>query len=716
MTDTGSQERENFDLVAARLEAAPPMFFLPKDDLLPTLVPAIGSADSLDCMMGFFASSSFAEIAPGLASFLRRSDNPMRLIMSPFVSPGDREALELGADAGMIVESRLAETLPDADALAAHTLSCLAWLVRQGRLEIKIALLKGGLFHPKVWLLNLGGRRAAFHGSSNLTGAALSRNKEQVALARGWMDDVQDVTERRIRTEFQDIWEGDDPDVIVVPLPKAVEQKLLKEYGSGSMPEESHAEALWDRAVGRPTVEGVEHLDALAPRFAIPDWLEWRGGPFGHQGKAVDAWLAANGRGVLAMATGSGKTLTSLVACHELRDKVGPLLVVVAAPYVPLVTQWCEEVRLFGVEPRDMTAAGGPDGRRLDIAEAIRSIKLGRTEVEVLVVSHDTLINPAFQKQVAKVECAKLLIADEMHNLGSHSFLSSPPDAFDYRLGLSATPVRQYDPEGTDKLLSFFGDVCFEFLLDDAIGICLVPYDYYVHEVELTAEEMEEFRDLSEQIRKLGWKIEQNASDPHLDNLLRKRRLVIERAQGKIAALAALIDDEGPRALRYELVYATDKDPTQLDEVNALLSSRGVLFHQLTAEETRRRAVSSQILLSYQRAELQVLTAKRVLDEGVNVPQIKRAFILASTTVERQWVQRRGRILRTCEAIGKTHGVIHDFVALPPGDLVLDEDAKRLVKGELKRVEEFARLARNYGAADGPLSVLRRMQDAIYEI
>lgn len=716
MRDVGTEQGQDAATATARLEAASPMFFLPKDDLLPTLVPAIGETKSLDCMMGFFASSSFAEIAPGLASFLRRSDRPMRLIMSPFVTPGDREALELGADAGKLVEGRLTETLPDADELAAHTLSCLAWLVRQGRLEIKIALLRDGLFHPKVWLLDFGGHRAAFHGSSNLTGAALSRNKEQIALARGWMDDVQDATERRIRTEFQDIWDGDDPDVVVVPLPRAVEERLLKEYGSGAMPEESDAEALWRRAVEKSANEAAIEVHAGTPQFAIPDWLEWRDGPFAHQGKAVDAWLAANGRGVLAMATGSGKTLTSLVACHQLREQVGPLLIVIAAPYVPLVAQWCDEVRLFGAEPRDMTAAGGPDGRRLDIAEATRSLKLGRTDVEVLVVSHDTLTNPVFQEQVAKAECAKLLIADEMHNLGSQSFLASPPEAFDYRLGLSATPVRQYDPEGTDKLLGYFGDVCFEFLLDDAIGVCLVPYDYYVHTVALTDEEMEEFRDLTEQIRKLGWKIEQQISDPRLDNLLRKRRLVIERAEGKINELAALIDQEGPRTLSNELFYATDKDPEQLDDVNALLSSRGVLFHQLTADETSRRAVVSQILSSYQRGELQALTAKRVLDEGVNVPQIKRAFILASTTVERQWVQRRGRILRKCDAIGKTHGVIHDFVVLPPGDLVLDEDAKRLVRGELKRVEEFARLARNYGAEDGPLSVLRRLQDAIYEI
>ena len=117
-----------------------------------------------------------------------------------------------------------------------------------------------------------------------------------------------------------------------------------------------------------------------------------------------------------------------------------------------------------------------------------------------------------------------------------------------------------------------------------------------------------------------------------------------------------------------------------------MLHSRGVLYHQLTCEETVDRRQTAKILADFQAGELQVLTAKRVLDEGVNVPQIKRAFLLASTTVERQWVQRRGRILRKCEEIGKTFGIIHDFVVMPPPEMIGDDDARNLMKGELRRV------------------------------
>ena len=171
---------------------------------------------------------------------------------------------------------------------------------------------------------------------------------------------------------------------------------------------------------------------------------------------------------------------------------------------------------------------------------------------------------------------------------------------------------------------------------------------------------------------------------------------------------------EDLRTLRHTLIYASDKAPEQLEAVNALLNARGVLFHQLTYEETANRNRTAHIIASFQEGTLRVLTAKRVLDEGVNIPQIEKAFILASTTVERQWIQRRGRLLRTCHETGKTHSEIHDFIALPPEIDNLDNEARSLVHSELSRIREFASLARNAGRFDGPLSVIDRLARAIY--
>ena len=309
-----------------------------------------------------------------------------------------------------------------------------------------------------------------------------------------------------------------------------------------------------------------------------------------------------------------------------------------------------------------------------------------------------------------------MLIADEVHNLGSEGFITNPPDFFDYRLGLSATPIRQYDEEGTEQLFSFFGPIVFQFTLEEAIGRCLVQYEYYVHPVELTETEMEEWYDLTEKIGKNAWRQEEpDSDDEYLMKLLRDRRAILENAENKIVVLEnVLTQREDFDRLRHTLIYASDKAPQQLKDVNALLNKHGILFHQLTHKETPDRKKTAQIIQSFQEGTLQALTAKRVLDEGVNIPQIEKAFILASTTVERQWVQRRGRLLRTCSKTGKTHSEIHDFMALPPDLDNLDTRTRALIESELKRIQAFAYLAKNFGRPDGPLSHIDQLVKTLY--
>lgn len=448
--------------------------------------------------------------------------------------------------------------------------------------------------------------------------------------------------------------------------------------------------------------------------FAIPGHLKYEGGPFGHQGKAVSAWYEAGYRGVLEMATGSGKTITSMIGARRLHERQKPLLIVVAAPYVPLIEQWCEEIVPFGLKPFNLTTVGSTAKRASELQKLRRRFRMELSDVEAIVVSHDTLCTPEFLEAVQSFDCTRLLIADEVHNLGRTSFISNSPEFFEYRLGLSATPTRQYDEEGTAALFGFFGPVVFRFTLDEAIGRCLVEYDYFVHPVYLSGAEMDEWYDLTGRIKRNAWRGKEGEPDDYMKKLFRDRRTLLETASGKITTLRNLLEkDVGD--LHHTLIYTSDKEPEQLNAVNKLLRDRNILFHQLTADETVNRERTKQIIKSFQDGEIQILTAKRVLDEGVNIPQIRKAFILASTTVERQWVQRRGRLLRTCRAIDKTHSVIHDLLALPPGmDEGLDPDARALVRSELRRAQEFARLARNAGRSDGPLTMIDRMVDAAY--
>ena len=696
-----------------------PLYFLPDDPLAEEmLIPGFKVADTVDCMVGFFSSAVLASLAPGLATYISRSNSTFRLIVSPLLTAKDQIAIADGVkSADEIADNLVDELIVTADLLQRHTLKCFAWLLKAGRLEIKVALMKGALFHPKVWLFEAGDDVIAVHGSSNVTRAGLHENVEQVAVARSWLDPNQAYITQRFCHEFGRLWERKSDKCIVVSLPAAVRQRLLQTYDSTAPPSEDDLRTLYRRAA--QAAEDPDPYQPVRPKqlsFGVPKSLQYHTGPFAHQGKAVDAWCATGYRGILEMATGSGKTITSMIGAFRLYQQHKPLLVVVAAPYVPLIEQWCDELLPFGLDPVNLTTTFGATNRARTLQKLRRRLRSGLSTVEVVVVSHDTLCTAEFRAAVKAFDCQRLLIADEAHNLGRRSFVDDPPGFFEHRLALSATPIRQYDDHGTAALFSFFGDVAFRFTLEEAITAgCLVQYDYYVHPVYLTQTEMDQWLDLTGKIKANAWRSDNGTPDEYLAKLFRDRRALLETATGKVAKLASLLREENTDAIRHTLIYTSDKGGNQLGDVNRLLRDNGILFHPLTAKQTTDRAETRRIIGSFQSGELQVLTAMRVLDEGVNIPQICRAFILASTTVERQWIQRRGRLLRTCRAIGKTHSVIHDLVALPPDmDKKIDPDARQLVRSELRRAQEFAQLARNYGRSDGPLSTIHTMVSAAY--
>jgi superfamily II DNA or RNA helicase len=390
------------------------------------------------------------------------------------------------------------------------------------------------------------------------------------------------------------------------------------------------------------------------------------------------------------------------------------MLIVVAAPYLPLVAQWAREAERFGLSPVVPGAASDRAGKLAAVQRGVRALRIGSSEAQCLVVTHDFLSDPDLAAELARLRSPAMLIADEAHNLGTARFLAAAPDVFGYRLALSATPVRQYDPTGTAGLLAYFGDVVFQFTLADAIGRCLVPYYYHLHEVPLSETELEEWMALTSKLRASGW---HRAADniggalpQHVQRLLSGRRRVIEQAENKLDVFDRELSKIDRRALKHTLVYASDKGRAQLSTVNALLMDRhGLRVHQLTQEETSEPGRAARILSDFSRGDgIQVLTAMRVLDEGVDIPEVSTAHILASTTVERQWVQRRGRVLRKCSRIGKETATIHDYIVVPPATsgIAAPPEIAGLLRGELERAREFATLSLNAGAEDGPLRTI----------
>ena len=692
-----------------------PIYFLPEDNLAEdVLIPCLAAASTFDCMVGYFSSRSFAQLAPGLATFLEDPSRALRLIISPFLTRADREAIQRGLKSEpQLIEESVGALLVSEEGIVRHTFRCLSYLIAHKRLVMKIALMKDAQFHLKVWIVTQRRERLAAHGSGNFTEAGLMKNYEQITISRSWLDSNQNHIVTVLQDKFTTLWDRKEPSCRIYDLPAAVEDRILRDYPVDRPPTEKDYRNLVNETGGFDqeetwglSPEGADDYN----RFEIPRYLIYREGEYAHQGRAVDAWCANDFRGILEMATGSGKTIAAMIGAKHLHESHRPLLIVIAAPYLPLVDQWCTEVQAFGITPVNLTDVPGARARRKLVARSRRRLRHGHSDVEVFVITHDTLCDSDFINVASQVDAVKLLIADEVHNLGRKAFVTDPPTCFDYRIGLSATPVRQYDAEGTALLTDYFGGTVFSFSLQQAIGVCLVPYDYHVHTVYLSEDESDHWLDLTARIKRMtAWSDDEDRSE-YLQKLLRDRRLVLEVADQKMATLDRLLESAGPRSLQHTLIYATDKKPDQLHAVNALLRSKGILFHQLTAKETRDKKTMRRILRSFQSGALRVLTAKRVLDEGVNVPEITTAYILASTTVERQWIQRRGRILRKCATIKKPYATLHDFLVLPPmTGAALDPDARTMVKQELSRVMEFASIARNAGRPDGALATIHKI-------
>jgi superfamily II DNA or RNA helicase len=704
------------------------LYTVPGDDLIgEVLIPAMESCESVRCMAGFFHSSAFRHLAPGLAAFVNGTEGVFRFLISPSLDDEDRAALRSATADPDEVLVRAARTILDEaglspSALEQHTLDCLAYLLAARRLSIRFVLMAdGGMFHPKVWLFRSDADVVAAHGSSNATTAGLLFNFEAVSIDRSWTG--SEALDRVVALEdvFERLWQGKEPSTLTIDLPTGL--ALATRLGRSDPP--PTIDEFWrawhvDATVGLvPPLPAGHHLPAVNPVFlgedalTIPSGLQWQSGPFAHQGRAVAAWEAAGGKGLLSMATGSGKTVTALICAARLQDTASPLLLVVAAPYRPLVEQWADEVRDFGVEPANLARLDGRERARV-AQDAVMRLERAVTRVEVIVMTHDFLLSDAFDELLGVVpeRVATLLIADEVHNLGRPRFLARPPHRFEYRLGLSATPVLEYNEEGTQAIAGFFGDTVFEFTLGQAIGVCLVPYNYYVHPVELASDEEQQWGELTEKLIRAGFRgsddgTSENALSPEVVALLVKRRSVLEAAAAKVSALVAKLKEHGLDDVRHTLVYCSDKRPEQLIAVNRALMGEGLFVRQITAEETVDRRRTAEILEDFARGDYEVITCKRVLDEGVDLPQVRTAYLLASSTVRRQWVQRRGRILRRCDAVGKKLAHLHDFVVVPsdPGT----PSGRAILRQELDRARAFAELSANAGDPSGPFATMEQL-------
>ncbi len=699
----------------------PGFFKLPEDPVADeVLIPSFRAATSVRGAFGWFTVGWIERLAPGLAVYLNREGtDPMDFTVAPALFPNERAAVERGVrmsadEATRLIVDIFVKDRADASALARHALDCLAWMIAKDRLRLRIAVpTPESNYHPKIWLFDDGSNQVLARGSGNATGRGVGAGVEHIDVDVSWAPESQDRVMKGVA--MLNAWSEGKSNGIeeVVELPEALAREIIRTAPDKPPQLRNYKTVVRCKGQVGGQTQHSEHL------LRIPTYLEWTKGPYAHQGQAVRAWEEADApeTGVMAMATGAGKTLTALICATRAQERLNgkPFLIVVSAPSVPLIMQWREEVKKFGVTPVAPSLEVSVDQA---LTRLFRGLQRGGTHV--VIVTNNLLCTQSFQATVAEklrtrgTIAATMLIADEAHTLGSDAFIRNKPQFFEKRLALSATPERQYDPDGTEEIFEFFGPTVYEFGLDRAIGFCLVPYNYYVHASTLNEDELEEFDRLT---RRIGVAMGAGASedDTRLQALLIARRRIIETGQSKIDLLRDVLIRRGPRDLQHALIYASAKNPEQFDEIGRLLTTLGIKWAPVTQETTRDPKRLKRILDSFAMGANQLLLAKKVLDEGVDIPSIREAFIVASSTVEREWVQRRGRVLRTHP--GKPWAIVHDFLALPPARFVHREGTqglKKIIETELSRTYAFGKYARNIAGTDGMHADVQRLTSAYW--
>lgn len=693
------------------LDGKAPLYSLPRDNVVAEIIdPALGVATEFALMSGFFSVGVLKDLSHGLAKYLSKDSTKLRILISPELSAMDQHSLREGLDPELIVSRIVQEAFESSEALESalvqHAKECLAYLLAHDRLEIRVVLMRRGLFHPKTWIFSDEQNSAVLSGSANATHNGLGLNIEQLDLNCSW-NGSSEAARCRWHKEFFEFYWGSKgtKDTKTVGISYALLRGLLKPEGSAEKPSfEDYQRALAEEFANQVTDTLGDEFLWDSQSFEIPNTLIWETGLYVHQGTAVKAWEKNGNTGTLEMATGAGKTITSLIAAQRLYARNKKLFLLVAVPTKVLLEQWDKDFREFGLRP--YLALGKSQAQHLQSLEILfESIDQGLSTIESAIVTHDFMKNPAMRELLENHGTNVMFVADEVHNLGTQSFIGNAPEVA-ARLGLSATLERQYDPEGSEALIHYFGKVVFSFTLDDAIGVCLVPYDYQLNEVTLTEDEMEEYIEKTKAIGKILATTGGNptgASKQRLNILYKLRRRVLEAAEYKIGVLEKALLSIPSDELSHTLIYCTASNPRQLEQVNELLSRLNIRFYQVTQMESGGQLVSG-LLKEFRAGGLKVLTAKKVLDEGFNVPEIKRAFLLASSSVEREWTQRRGRVLRM--APGKKIATIYDFVVRPLEGYLEPEGESKFIKPELKRVEEFRRLASNKDVPGGPTEQL----------
>lgn len=674
------------------------------DNLLESFyVPCLNESVVYRRSIGYFTTESVSVGSQGIACLIKRGCQ-VKVLAVPSIHGEDHEAIRAGNRGwGETIQDVLIRDLGDVKSQVVRSrLNAFAWLIREQQLQIKMVfpvdldeVPRGAVCYQKMGLFSdRGGSTVAFMGSADEAAIDVPGTFEAIEVYCSWNDPHRRVLGKIV--EFDRLWNNTTNGLAVQDFTAFV-ACLLEQYRTLTPPESDPA------AVGSQPGASSD----LSKGFRPPGSLTLRG----YQVEAKKNWIRNNGRGILKMATGSGKTVTALSIAADLVRLINLKAVVIVCPYKHLVAQWEMECIRFGAYP--ILAFENRQKWSAVLSSQLYGSFDGSDSFLCVITTNATFAGNAFQKLLRVFPKKTLLIADEVHNLGATYWSSQLPSNVRLRLGLSATPERWFDDDGTEALTEYFGSVVEpEFTLSDALRSgALVPYRYHPIIVELTADEAEKYFVLSERIARLmaiGTESCEIAQDnPSLGALLSQRARLIATAENKLVALRELVRSRGD--WRRTLFYCGDgmmsgdsgdgDEPAVCRQIDAVCSLLGNDLGLKVAAYTHRTPLEDRGDLRSQldSGDLDGLVAIRCLDEGVDIPSIDKAVILASSQNPRQFIQRRGRVLRP--APGKFGAEIYDMIVTPPRSFLWSESERRMLQSELRRFSEFAALAENAGEA-----------------
>lgn len=683
--------------------------------------PVLSEAVKYDRAVGYFSSSILAANLSGLGSIIQ-SNGTMRLIIGHPLEREEFEAIRYAVTSPLELAQQYSATLlqwiHSAKDVSSKSLELLAILVASGRLEIKFAFRRAGMYHEKIGVIHDSyGDTVVFQGSANETPSGMFEylNAESISVYKSWEPELFEAYGKVYQDGFEKLWNSEQKNTYVVDIGSDFYSEVSKYVESSP---KFQTLSLLDiegveEQIAQYEVEQSNTTSKSTPY--VPDFFN--GHKFNvkdHQKVALKKWRANGYKGILKLATGSGKTITSIygaVKVYEtLKKQNRSLCLVIAVPYIELASQWGENLLDFGISSHKCYSA--KNSWLPNVKESIATFNAGIKDFICLVVVNRTLVSNDFQQVLSSINPKSMMfVGDECHNHGSNKINSLLPLS-DFRMGLSATPFRSDDDEidsmfpnvSRENLLSYYGDIVAEYGLDDAIhDEILTPYDYHLVPVYLNDEEQESFEELSEKISSIITKSGGNLSKDDKEKLTifcGQRSRLLGSASDKLKKLDEL-SSMIPESMRnLTLFYAGEGKPFKqdedshdckvIDQVSDVLYRNGWKTSQFTS--AINSAERKNVMEAFKDKAINALVAMKVLDEGIDVPACQTAVILSSTRNPRQYVQRRGRVLRRFP--NKRKAIIYDFIVLPNSDFE-QPASKKLISAEMERVNDFLLLADN---------------------